>query len=195
MHIEQYRGKGMELFEAIHSRKSVGAVKASPISRETIEKLLAAGSAAPNHFKLRPWVFTVLQGEELVKFGEAHVQSLLKKNPAATPELIEIERKKGVRTPLVISVASQNPVEPKEKDVENISAAAAACQNILLAAHAMGLAVVWRTALYASDDTIKEFLGVSENQHLIGVLCIGEAENYDTSIPERPSYIDRVIWR
>lgn len=184
----------MEVIEAIHSRRSVGAVKKEAISKEVIEKLLAAGNAAPNHFKLRPWRFTVLQGEALVKFGEAHVRSLQAKNPAATPELIQIELNKGTRSPLVIAVASTKPVEPKEKDVENISAAAAACQNILLAAHSMGLGAVWRTALYASDEIIKQFLGIGEDQHLIGVLCIGEVENYDTTFPERPSHEDRTTW-
>ena len=184
----------MQLIDAIHSRRSVGAVKKTPISREVVEKLLAAGNAAPNHFKIRPWPFVVLPGAALDKLAQAHVDSFLRKNPDAKPEHIEIERNKGYRSPLVIAVASTKPVEPKEKDVENISAAAAACQNILLAAHDMGLGAIWRTGMYYFDADIKACLGVTEEQHLIGVLCIGEAENHDTSPAERPSFEDRTTW-
>ena len=184
----------MNVFEAIHSRRSVSAVTKEPISRETIEKLLAAGNVAPNHFRIRPWRFIVLQGKALDRFADAHERSFLKKNPDAKPEHLDIERNKAHRAPLVIAVASTKPVEPKEKDVENISAASAACQNILLAAHALGLGVVWRTGLYYNDEVIKQFLGVTEDQHLIGLLTIGVAENHDTSYPERPGFEDRTTW-
>lgn len=185
----------MELFDAIHSRKSVAIVKPDPLPKVMVEKLIAAGSAAPNHFKIRPWRFTVLQGEELARFGEAHVRSLLRKNPEANTDLIESERKKGSRAPLVISVVSTKPVEVREKDIENISAASAACQNILLAAHSMGLGAIWRTGQYAQDEVIKEFLGVSDVQHLIGVLYIGVAVEHNITPVERPSFEDRTIWR
>ena len=184
----------MNVLEAIHSRRSVGAVKKTPLRKDIIEKLLAAGNAAPNHFKIRPWRFIVLQGPALDKLAQAHVDSFLKKNPDAKPEHLEIERNKGYRSPLVIAVASTKPVEPKEKDVENISAAAAACQNILLAAHELGLGAIWRTAMYYFDADIKQCLGITDDQHLIGVLCIGESENYDTTPAERPSYEDRTTW-
>ena len=184
----------MNVIEAIHSRRSVPLVKKTPISKEIVEKLLAAGNSAPNHFRIRPWRFIVLQGTALDKFGEAHVASFLKKTPDAKPEHLEIERNKAHRSPLVIAVASTKPVEPKEKDVENISAAAAACQNILLAAHELGLGAIWRTGMYYFDADIKKFLGVTEDQHLIGVIYIGEAENYDATPAERPSFEDRTTW-
>ena len=184
----------MNVIEAIHSRRSVSAVTREPISRETVEKLLAAGNAAPNHYRVRPWRFVVLQGQALERFGEAHARSFLARNPEAKPEHLEVERRKAFRAPLVIAVASTKPVDAKEKDIENICAAAAACQNMLLAAHAMGLGVVWRTGLYYNDDVIKQFLGVTEQQHLIGVLYIGEAENHDTSVQERPGFEDRTTW-
>jgi len=52
-------------------------------------------------------------------------------------------------------------------EIENICAAAAACQNILLAAHVLGLGARWRTGDAARDPQIKKFLGFSEDQHLI----------------------------
>ena len=52
-------------------------------------------------------------------------------------------------------------------------AAAAAVQNMLLAAHALGLAAIWRTGPSATDPAIKHFFGWEADQHLIGFVYIG----------------------
>jgi nitroreductase len=93
----------------------------------------------------------------------------------------------------VIAVGVDKPTEPKVLEMENVAAAAAACQNLLLAAHAEGLAVKWRTGEWALDVKVKEFLGFAPDQHLIAFLYIGHPE----MIPQhdqRPSFEDRTVW-
>jgi nitroreductase len=85
------------------------------------------------------------------------------------------------------------PDDGKTPEVENIVATAAACQNILLAAHAEGLGVQWRTGDWANDVKVKEYLGFVSDQHLIGFLYIGYPETI-VEHPARPGFEDRVKW-
>jgi len=85
------------------------------------------------------------------------------------------------------------PSEPKVVEIENICAAAAATQNLLLAAHALGLGAMWRTGPAARDPNVKAFLGLVPDQHLIGFVYIGYPEG-DPATWERPGFEDRVTW-
>lgn len=184
----------MDVFSAIYSRHSQGKVKPDPLPRETIEKLLAAAAQAPNHFKVRPWRFVVLTGKGRETLGASMAASLKAKFPDLAAEALEKERQKPLRAPLLIAVGVDQPAEPKVNEIENIAAAAAACQNILLAATAMGLASIWRTGDNARDPEIKKSLGFSPDQHLIGFLYIGYPELTETTVAERPSFEDRTVW-
>jgi nitroreductase len=183
----------MDTLITIRTRQSYGVFKSDPIQKDIIEKLLSAGCQAPNHYKVRPWRFIVLTGSGLNRLGDVMAQSLAQKSVNLPAEALDKERAKPLRAPLIIAVGVDKPTEPKISEIENICAVAAACQNILLAAHALGLAAIWRTGPSALDPMIKEFLGLANDQHLIGFLYIGFPENFPTQI-ERPTFIDRTVW-
>lgn len=183
----------MDVIDAIHTRQSIGKVKPGSVSRELIETLLDAAVQAPNHHKVRPWRFVVLQGEARVRLGEIMARSMLEANPEARPEVVEIERKKPLRAPLVIAVGVDLPLEAKVKLEENICAAAAAVENILLAAVGLGLGAMWRTGPAAENPHIKQFLGLSPDQPLIGFVYVGYPEG-EKPPAKRPSFEDRTVW-
>lgn len=183
----------METLLAIHTRQSTSNVLKDPIPDDLIEKLLSAAVQAPNHYKVRPWRFFVIAGAGLEKLGEVMATSLARKSDNLPVEALEKEKAKPLRAPLIIAVAVDKPIETRVVEIENVCAAAAACQNILLAAHALGLAAIWRTGPAAIDLLIKEFLGLETDQHLIGFLYIGFPEK-PGSVPERPSFQDRTTW-
>jgi nitroreductase len=144
----------VELFEAIYQRQSIGKVKADPVPRELIEQLLSAAVQAPNHHKVRPWRFVVLQGA---------------------------------------AVGVDKPTFSKVSDIENVAATSAAIENLLLAAHALGLGAMWRTGPAATAPSVKAFLGFEPDQHMIGLVYVGYPEIQPAS-PERPTFEDRVVW-
>ncbi len=187
----------METLAAIHTRQSIGKLKSDPVPRELIEKLLSAAVQAPNHYKVRPWRFVVMSGASRERLGEVMARAFLEKFPDLPPDAqakaLEKERSKPLRSPLLIAVAVDKPVESKVIEIENVCAAAAACQNLLLAAHDLGLAAKWRTGDPAFDPQVKQFLGFEPDQHLIAFLYIGYAE-FDPEPVERPSFDDRTVW-
>lgn len=183
----------MDVFEAIHTRYSQGKVKSDRLPRELIEKLLDAAVQAPNHYKVRPWRFVVLTGEGLKRLGDVMAASQKARHPDFPPDSFEKCRALPFRAPVVIAVAVDKPSEPKVLEIENVCAAAAATENLLLAAHSMGLGAKWRTSDWARDPMVKEFLGFEADRHIIGFIYIG----YPEFVPEpspRPSFEDRTVW-
>ena len=183
----------MEVFEAIHTRQSIGQVRPDPVPRELIDKILAAAVQAPNHYKVRPWRFAVMTGASRAKLGEAMAWSTKASKPDATEEELQKDRVKPLRAPVVIAVAVDKPGLTKAKEIENVCATAAAVQNMLVAAHALGLAAIWRTGPSATDPIIKQFFGWEPDQHLIGFVYVGYPQGEFTP-PLRPSFEDRTVW-
>ncbi len=183
----------MDVFEAIHNRHSQGIVKPDLLPRELIEKLLDAAVQAPNHYKVRPWRFVVLTGEGRNKLGEVMAASQQERHPDIPPEAFDKCRALPLRAPVVIAVGVDKPSESKVLEIENVCAAAAACENLVLAAHALGLGAKWRTGEWARDAKVKEFLGFEADQHIIGFIYVGYPD-FVAEYPERPSFEDRTVW-
>jgi len=78
-------------------------------------------------------------------------------------------------------------------EIENICAVAAAVENLLLAAHALGLGAMWRTGPAARDPEVKKFLGFEPDQELLSFVYIGYPA-IDGLLVERSSYEDRTVW-
>lgn len=183
----------MNVLEAIRHRHMNAKVKQDAVPRAVIEKLLSAAVQAPNHYKVRPWRFVVLTGSGLDKLGDVFAASFAERQPDLPAEALDKTRALTRRSPLIIAVGVDKPAEPKVSEIENIVAVGAACQNILLAAEAEGLAVKWRTGEWAGDVKVKEFLGFSADQHLIAFLYIGYPE-MTLEHELRPSFEDRTVW-
>ena len=146
----------MDVFDAISNRHSQGKVKQDAVPRALIEKLLSAAVQAPNHHKVRPWRFVVLTGNARNKLGDVFAASQLDRKSDLPQEALDKTRGLPLRAPVVIAVAVDKPNDEKTHEIENVVAVSAACQNILLAAQAEGLAVMWRTGEWARDAKIKE---------------------------------------
>lgn len=183
----------MDAIDAIHGRQTIKNVKPQALPRELVERLLSAGAQAPNHHKVRPWRFVVLTGDGRQKLGDVMAASFLSRNPAAPPEGLDKTRALPLRAPVVIAIGVDKPAESKIIEIENVSSASAAAQNILLAAHALGLGAIWRTGEWARDAKVKEFLGFDADQHIVGFIYVG----YPDVLPEpyvRQGFEDRVRW-
>lgn len=183
----------MDALEIIFSRHSVAKVRADPVPRELVEQLLSAAVQAPNHYRVRPWRFIVLTGAARSRLGEVMAQAHKQRHPDSTLVDLNAERARPLRAPVLIAVAVDKPSEPKVVEIENICAAAAAAQNILLAANALGLGAMWRTGPNAREPVVKEFLGLEPDQHLIAFIYVGYPEPMPAPL-ERPTYADRTVW-
>ncbi|MBQ8153618.1 MAG: nitroreductase family protein [Prevotella sp.] len=129
------------VLENIMTRTSIRAYeKDKPVEQEKVEKMLRAGMAAPTAVNKQPWHFVVLNERSVI-------DSLAAVNP---------NKEKMLQSPLIIVVCG-DMTKAMEGDARQfwIQDTSAATENILLAAHAMGLGAVW-TALYPNQERVKE---------------------------------------
>jgi nitroreductase len=162
----------MDLLEGIRSRTSALKLTGPGPTREHIEEIIRAGVRAPDHGRLRPWRFAVLETQGREKLGEAMAAMLQAKVPQATQEQLDGERRKPLRAPVIIAVAAK--VSPgKIPASEQIGAATAAAQNMLLAAHALGYGAMWKTGGAAYDANVKKLLGFAPEDHIVAFVYLG----------------------
>lgn len=191
----------LDVLEAIHSRRSVGRMTQQEPSREVIEKLLDAAVQAPNHHETLPWRFVVLSGDARVRFGDAVAESVAANRPGLSEEDREKvkadERRKPLRSPTLIVVVTRHDPAVDGHPTEDLEACAAATQNLLLAAHAEGLATVWRTGAGAYSDAVKEHLGFGAEDEIVGIVYVGYPnQEFVATMPERKrSWQNVTEWR
>ncbi len=183
----------MQTLEAIYTRQSNDKIRPDPVPRELIEQLLAAAVQAPNHYKVRPWRFFVLSGAARERLGDLMAGLLAQAHPELDETALAVERHKPLRAPVLIVVAADLPAEPRVLEIENICAAAAAAQNLLLAAQELGLAARWRTGPAAYDPAVKAFFGLLPEQPLIAMIYVGYPEMLKPPVT-RPGFEDRTVW-
>lgn len=163
----------MDLIEGIHTRTSALKLSEPGPTRADIGKIIAAGTRAPDHGRLRPWRFIVLEGEARNKLGAAMADLLRKKMPDALESQLAAEAAKPLRAPTIIAVAAKI-TKGKIPEIEQIAAVAAALQNMFLTAHALGYGVMWKTGGAAYATSVKELLGLAAEDHIVGYLYLGK---------------------
>lgn len=162
-----------EAIENIMTRVSVREFTGEKISAEQIDTLLRAGMAAPSAINKQPWAFVVVTDEAVIaKLGEALPYSRCSNHPAVA----------------IIPCGDLSKAIPGEMANFWINDVSAATENILLAAHAMGLGAVW-TGLHPDMNRAKmvqEMLGMPE--HIIP-LCV-----VPVGVPaEQPAVKDKYV--
>ncbi|HKU13170.1 MAG TPA: nitroreductase [Steroidobacteraceae bacterium] len=181
----------MDLLAAIDSRASALKLSEPGPSREHLELIMRAGARAPDHGRLRPWRFVVLEGAARDKLGAELARLSLAKFPQSTPEQLDGERRKVLRAPTIV-VAAAHVTPGKIPEVEQIAAVAAGVENMVLAAQALGYGAMWKTGAAAYDPQAKAALGLSAADHIVAFLYLGTTTVAGTATP--PSLDGIVSW-
>jgi nitroreductase len=174
----------MDTFEAIRTRRTVGK-STGDVSRETITELIEAATWAPNHKLTQPWRFTVITGAAREKLGEIWGrEAAAKAEPAARAAVMEGEAKKPMRAPAIIVVSTRTDANPVTAE-EDLTATAAAVQNLLLAAHAKGLSAAWKTGKIVYNAEVKRFLGIDQSDRVIAFVYLGAVAKEEAPVRGR----------
>ncbi len=186
------------LHDALLSRQSVPPrlVDGPAPPQADIDDMLAAAMRAPDHGAIRPWRFHVIQGEALNRLGDLFVEALKKREPDAPPETIEKEQSRPLRAPLIIAACAKIDRERTDKipAVEQVVAVAAACQNILLAAHDKGYGAMMLTGANARDPHVRAAFGLEGPDELVSFIYIGTPSGpaFEKERPDPAEYTN--VW-
>jgi nitroreductase len=184
-----------ETYELLMKRRSVKAndMLAPGPDHETITKILAAGMRVPDHGKLAPWRFIVLEGEAREKLGDVFADLAVTEYDA-NEQLVQKAKGYATQGPtLIIAISSPSTKHPIPEWEQHLSAGAA-CQNMLVAATALGLASQWLTGGGSYSPKVCKALGMTEKEKIAGLMFFGQhGERAPTERP-RPNIDDHIIW-
>ncbi|WP_442600996.1 nitroreductase family protein [Paenibacillus sp. KN14-4R] len=186
----------MNIKEAIQNRRSIGKVKPDAVDPKLIEEMLEAATWAPNHKKTEPWRFFVMTGEGRNVLGQAYADIALEgQDDELAGELLEQFRskhaQKAFRSPVIIGIAATP--SPDATWIEEMAAAHAAVQNMLLTAHALGLGAVWRTGDPTYHEKMSAAFGLNAGEQMVGFVYVGYPD-MDQPQGKRVSFQDKTVW-
>ena len=145
----------MELLEGLLTRRSVRTFAPRPVSRAQVLEILRAGSWAPSGLNNQPWRFVIVfdaavRGRlgQLTRYGR-----ILEQAPVCLP--VFLDRDAGYH---------------EVKDHQSIGAC---IENLLLAAHGLGLGAVWLGEILKSAAEVRAVLELPENLELMAVVAVG----------------------
>ncbi len=182
----------MDAYEAIVTRRSVPRCDGA-VDRELIEKVLAAAVRAPNHHLTQPWRFVVLAGDARKDLAAAWAAGLERegKDPARVHD-------KVLRAPVIVCVLERPHLEnPKVVEIDEHYAVGAAIQNMLLAAHALGLGAMHRTGAPTTMPEVRDYLGARPDELIAGFVYLGRPPEGDDERPmsRRTDHRELTEWR
>ncbi len=145
----------MDLLEGIYTRRSVRQYTDQSVEREQLLEIIKAGTWAPSGLNNQPWRFVIITGRDarLKLAGFTKYRKIIEAAPACVA--VFIDRK-----------AMYN-------DTKDHQAIGACIQNMLLAAHALGLGAVWLGEILKNADNIRAFLELSQEMELMAVVAVG----------------------
>ncbi len=173
-----------EALAFLETRRSRPAkILTTPIpDRATLKQLLTVAARAPDHGKLEPWRFLVLEKQALARLGETV--------PARGAELGLDDEKIGkmqdqfANADLAVAVIASPKPSEKIPEIEQTLSAGAVAMQLLNAALAAGWGANWLSGWASHDRTWREAnLGLMPHEWIAGFVHIGTERN---APPERP---------
>lgn len=178
--------------DVIMTRTSIRSFTGESVSQEQLETILKAGMAAPTAMNSQPWRFVVVTDQEKIAqvFGQGPRIGMFN---TAGAVIVVCGESTSMRKPF-------GQPDAEEVEMENIfwyEDCSAAAENILLAAHALGLGAVW-TAGYPGMERvapIAKALGIPEKVIPLCVIPVGiPAESPAPKDKWKPEYIHWNQW-
>jgi len=150
----------MDIFEAIKKRRSVRSFKKQQIPDEIIEKILDSGKRAPSAGNVHPEIFILIREQEVKdKIANAALnQHFISDAPVVIVACADVEK-------------SERSYGSRGRNLYCIQDTAAAIENMLLSATALGVGSCWVGAF--NESKISEILKLPENVRPLAVIPLG----------------------
>jgi nitroreductase len=185
-----------ESLAILGQRRSVAAHRlAEPgPNADEVNALLTVAARVPDHGRLIPWRFVLIEGEARHRIGEAIAAAFKADNPTADADKLALERGRLARAPLVVAVVSRARPHVKIPDWEQLLSAGAVCMNLLNGAASMGFGATWITEWYAYDRRVLDALGLEPDERIAGFVHVGTPleKPMDRPRPDLPDIVTRL---
>jgi nitroreductase len=187
----------MDFWEVVRNRRSCHRFLDDAVEEDKINTILECAGFAPSPANMQPWEFIIIKNKEIKK--KIFDSSLRVKTEMARASgwswLDRYQLHFLIQAPLIVAVVG----DPLKTGIERWQegrgegyqhACAAAIENMLLAAHALGLGSLWFTIF--DKPEVSKILAIEENKNLIALVCLGYSDDH-TPRPKRESLQEKII--
>ena len=198
-----------DLIKIIKERRSVRRFTQDPVDKEVIREIIQAGRYAPSAENSQPWKFIVITNtdeiQQLSRRIKEELQKLIKRRWIARFSLKELKDEDTLRFLYAVSCTKEDTIFfhapvlvfiiTKDRLMYDESCACCA-QNMMLAAHALGIGSCWigfASALGLSQEMLTR-LGVPETYHISAALVFGHPQEKPKKASIRKIEADVINW-
>lgn len=187
------------LKEVISSRRTIkpAAMNGKKIDDASVHQLLQLADWAPTHGLTEPWRFIVYSGSSLQQFCNDHAGMYQSITPAEKFNQAKYENMKHIADAAshMVLVYMKRAEHAKIPASEEFAAVAAATQNLLLAAHASGIAGMWSTAGVTHNIAMKEYLGLQHEDVVMGLIYLGYTDEPAREGRRNIPLSEKIVWK
>jgi nitroreductase len=170
----------MKLMEALATRRAVRDFAPDRVGREVLNELMQAAALSPSYMNLQPWVFIVTDDPDAVaRYGREAKQYLLRTMNRQSPFYGESDEIRAPQYQIFYNAPALIVICATRTDDGSLSeiGCAMAAQNLMLAAHAMGLGTcfVSQTLPWLNSAEGRKAIGMSREHHAVAPVVVGRA--------------------
>ena len=177
-----------ETLSTIKTRRSVRSYDSKKVPKDILQTIIEAGNDAPSAMNSQPWRFVVVEGdalhEKMLEAAVPNAKTLLEPLKTSNPERYELIMKRYEElddpiyysAPAMVFVIGRGPYGDMSCPL--------ACENMMLAAHSLGLGSCWVAfgSLITDNEEIKKVLELKDDEKIFGPIIIG----YPQGVTEPP---------
>jgi nitroreductase len=154
-----------------HRRSSSAQTLAAPASAPAqLDDLIRLAARAPDHGKLTPWRFVVMEGAAKARLVQ-RLEGLAATQTNPTKAKAALAKLSAPPTTVMVAFCPKPPVKPLW---EQELSAGAVCMTFLIAAEAMGFGANWITDWYSYDEQARPWLGLEAGEQVAGFIHLGQ---------------------
>jgi nitroreductase len=179
------------VIETIKTRRSVRSYDSKDIPREMLNAIIEAGNDAPSAMNSQPWRFVVVQDvtakKKLLGAAMPHAKKLAEGVKDVDPERYESIKKRYAELPDPIYYSAPAVVFVIGNGRFAAHSCPLACENMMLAAHSLGLGSCWVGfgAMVTDDQDVRELLELREEDAIFGPILLGYPKGETTKPPKK----------
>jgi len=162
----------LDVFEAIKKRRSVRAYTSEEVTEKDVEKLIEAARLAPSAGNIQPWEFVIVTNAETKRrLSDAALhQTFIEEAPVVIIVCADVAR-------------SSWGYGSRGTNLYCLQDTAAATENMLLAAQALGLATCWVGAFH--EDEVARVVNTPRNVRPVAIVPVGRPAEKPSARPKR----------
>ncbi|MCX5493387.1 nitroreductase [Kaistia dalseonensis] len=164
-----------DMLAKLDMRRSVPmrAFDPAPIPAVELDRMLKIAARSPDHGRLVPWRFIVIEGDARRVAGERFDALYAARNPGLDPSKKDIWTLYMLRAPVTVVVVSRTDPASKIPEWDQMLSAGAAGMNLIHGATALGYAAQWLLKWPGRDGEAAALVGVQPGERVAGFIHLG----------------------